>query len=86
MSTFQVWYNGTRIIIAPIQFDPRSQFFIVLLNKDDNDTVVKFMLQGIADGFIIRNFHDEELENLSVYEIIFTLLWDPTRKLHADNK
>ena len=53
MSTFQVRYNVTIINTSPIQFNPRSQFGIVLPNKDDNDTVVKFTLRSIVTGIPI---------------------------------
>ena len=59
ISTFKVRYNVTILDTEPIKLDPRSQFIIVLPNKDDNSTVVKFMLRGIAVGTTIRTPRDE---------------------------
>ena len=67
----------------PIQFDPIYQFNIVLLNEDNNYTIINLTLRGITAGFNIKTPSDEELENLPVYDIASDLFWDPTRKFHA---
>ena len=86
LSTFQVRYNGTGINASSMQFDPRSQFGIVLPNEDVSDTVVNFTLRGIVMGVPIRIPSNEELDTLPVYEIKSSLFWDPSRKLHAEMK
>ena len=50
-------------------FYPRSQIGIVLPNENENYTVLKFMLKGIATGTPFRTPSDEELETLPVNEI-----------------
>ena len=86
MSTSQVRYNGNRVDTVPIQFDPRHQFVIILPNEDANHTIIKLTLWGIADGIIIRNPRDEELDTLPVYKTTSSLFWDPTRNPHAENE
>ena len=86
MSNFQVWYNGTKINTAQIQFDPRYQFLIVLPNNNANDTYVKFTFQGIVTRVAIRTPRDEYLDTLAIYEITSPILWDPMSKLHAENE
>ena len=86
VSTFIVRHNGTRTSTAPIHFDPRYQFGIVITNEDANDTLVKFNIRCIDAGVPVRNPTDEELETLPIYEITSSLFWDPSRKLLAKNE
>ena len=65
-------------------FKPRYQFGIGIPNEDANGTVAKFTLRDISVGVPIRTCTDDELENIPAYEIISPLLWDPSRKVHAE--
>ena len=85
MSNFQGSYNVTRIDTAPMYFNPKPQFGIVITNGDVNDTLVKFTLKRIATGFPIRIPSDEELDTISIYEIKTSLFWYPSRKFNAKN-
>ena len=69
ISTFNIRFNDTNIYTAPTQFNSISQFGIVLPNENENYTVLKFMLKGIATGTPFRTPSDEELETLPVNEI-----------------
>ena len=86
MSNFQVCYNGTRIDTEPMKFGTRYQFGIFLPNKEDNDTIIKFTLWGIATGATIRNPRNKYLDTLPVYKIKIPLFWDTAIKSHAKNK
>ena len=48
ISSFQVSYNVTIIDTAPMYFNPRSQFGIVIPNGYVNNTLVKSTLKDIA--------------------------------------
>ena len=69
MSNFKVCHNATRIYMAPMKLDPRSQFVFVLPNEYANNTVVNFTIIGIAMGAPIRTPRNEELDTFPVYEI-----------------
>ena len=81
--TFQVRYNCTRIDTAPMQFDTRSHFGIVLPNEDDNDTLLNLTLIVIDVGVPIRTPSNEGIENISMYKITSPLFCDLSRKFHA---
>ena len=86
MSNVLFWYNSTRVDTEPIQFYPIFQFGNVLPNNNDNGTIVKFNIQGIATEVTIRNPRNEDLETLSVYEITSTFFWDKMSKFHYKNE
>ena len=76
ITAFQVRYNGIIINMAPMQFNQRFHFGIFLLNEDEDDTVVDFMLKYIVVGAPIINPRNEDLDTLTVYKITSLLFWD----------
>ena len=66
-----------------MQFDPRSQFGIIIQNEYANDTVVKLTLRGIVMGVPIRTPINEDMETLTKYKITSPLFCDPYSKLNA---
>ena len=64
MYTFQVNYNVTRIKTSPIQFNPRSQFGIFLMNEYANNTVVKLTLRIISTVFPTTTPNNKDLETV----------------------
>ena len=63
-------------------FYPISQLVVVLPNKYNNYTIVKFALRGISARINIRNSSDEDLDTLPVYDITSPLFGEPTSKFH----
>ena len=86
ISTFQVQYNGARVITAPSQFYPIPQIVIFLPNEDSNDTIINFTLQGIVAIVKIRTPSDEDPDILTVNYITISLFLVSNNKMHAENE